>query len=71
MAIGGSYVLLNVFLTVLEGGLAELGGDLRSGVVHELAVGAKDVAARAPLLLVGVRVVAMLLRLRGARRGRR
>ncbi len=62
-----AYILLDVFLAVLERRLAKLGRDLGGGIIHKLAVGAKDVAgAGAALLLIGIAAVA--LRLRGARR---
>lgn len=65
-------VLLHVFLAVLEGGLANLGGNLGRRIVHELSVGAKDVAGRGALLLVGrAAAIALLLRLRRAWRRRR
>ena len=55
------YVLLHILLVVLEGRLAELGGDLGGGIVHELAVPAKDVAGGgAALLLVGAAGIALL-----------
>lgn len=67
----GAHVLLDVFLAVLESSLAKLSGDLSGGIIHKLAIGAKDVARAATLLLIGIAAVA-LLRLRGAwRRGRR
>lgn len=65
-----THVLLEVFLSVLKGSLAELCGELGSGVVHEVAVLAEVAAVGRPLLsLVGVAIV---LRLGlGARRWRR
>lgn len=69
-----TYVLLHVFLPMLEGALAELRCHLGRRVVHELAVCAEDVAARPALLLVRVAAgaaVGMLLGLRGARGRRR
>lgn len=65
-----AYILLDVFLAVLERGLAKLRSNLRCGIVHELAIGTKDIASIASLLLVRVAAVS-LLRLRGARRRRR
>ena len=61
---------------MLEGGLAKLRRDLRSRVIHELPVRAKNITARPTLLLlrllllVRVAAVALLLRLRRARRRR-
>ena len=61
---GLAYVLLDVFLAVLESRLAELGRYLRRRVIHELPVRAKDVARRAALLLVGRSAVALVQGLR-------
>lgn len=56
-----TYVLLEVFLSVLEGSLAELCGELGSGVVHEVAILAEVAAVGCPLLgLVGVAIVLRL-----------
>lgn len=65
-----THVLLEIFLSVLEGSLAELGGELGCGVVHEVAILAEVAPVRGALLgLVGVAIV---LRLGlGARRWRR
>lgn len=65
-----TYILFEVFLSVLEGSLAELGGELGSGVVHEVAVLAEVAAVGRPLLsLVGVSIVLRLgLGARGWRR---
>ncbi len=63
--------MLDIFLAVLESSLAKLSSDLGGRIIHELAIGAKDVARAATLLLIGIAAVT-LLRLRGAwRRGRR
>ena len=63
--------MLNVFLAMFKGRLPKLRGHLRRGIVHELPIGAKDVARRAALLLVGRPAVALLMRLRRAGRRRR
>lgn len=56
-----THVLLEIFLAVLEGSLAELGGELGGGVVHEVAVLAEVAAVGRPLLsLVGVAIVLRL-----------
>lgn len=67
-----TYVLLHVFLAMLEGSLSKLRGDLGRGIAHKLPVCAKGIAHVAPLLLlIGIPPVAHLMRLRGARRRRR
>lgn len=67
-----TYVLLDIFLSMFEGSLSKLCGNLRRRIVHELAIRPKDIACvGALLLLIGIAAVP-LLRLRGARRrGRR
>lgn len=56
-----TYVLLEIFLPVFEGSLAELGGELGGGVGHEVAVLAEGAAVgRALLSLVGVAIVLRL-----------
>lgn len=69
-SLGFTYILLEVFLSVLEGSLAELCCELGSGVVHEVAVLAEVAAVGRPLLsLVGVAIVLRLgLGARGWRR---
>ncbi len=63
--------MLDVFLAVLECGLAKLRSDLRCRVVHELAIGTKDIASIASLLLVRIAAVPLLrLRRAGGRRRR-
>lgn len=47
-----AHILLNVFLAVFESSLAKLRGDLSRRVVHELAIGAKDIASVPALLLI-------------------
>lgn len=66
-------VLFDVFLTLVEGGLSELGCNLGGGIVHELAVGAEDVPACAALLLIRIprRVASIALLLRLGTPGRR
>jgi hypothetical protein len=64
-------------LALLESGLAKLCCHLRRRVVHELSVGAKHIPTRTALLLVWIPanaiavLLGVLLRLRGAWRGRR
>lgn len=56
-----TYVLLEIFLPVLEGSLAELGGELGGGIVHKVAVLAEGAAVgRALLSLVGIAIVLRL-----------
>lgn len=57
-----THILLEIFLSVLEGSLAKLGGELGGGIVHEVAVLAERAAVRRAALL-GLVGVAIILRL--------
>jgi hypothetical protein len=64
----GAYILLQVFLPMLESGLTELAGYLRGRIVHEVAVLPKYIVrgtgtSAGGLLLVGAGAVAVLVRL--------
>jgi hypothetical protein len=50
---GIPHILFQVFLAMLKGGLAELRGELRRGIIHEVAVLSKHISARRASLLLG------------------
>jgi hypothetical protein len=50
---GIPHILFQIFLAMLEGGLTELRGELRRGIIHEVAVLSKYISARRASLLLG------------------
>lgn len=67
----GTYVLLNVLLSMLKSGLSELRGHLGSRIIHELPIRTEHIPARPSLLLIRIPAlwlpsVALLLALRRA-----
>lgn len=68
-----THVVFKIFLTGLEGVLAQLHADLGGGIVYEVPVSAEDIiAAPSSALLIGIPIGALLLlRLGRGRRWRR
>ena len=68
-----THIVFKIFLTGLEGVLAQLHADLGGGIVYEVPVSAEDIiAAPGSALLIGIPIGALLLlRLGRGRRWRR